>query len=77
MKNDIWCNPLPLENYPVGMLSPARRQVSPKAAGEYAGNIRDFREMADPEQYREMCSRGARVHRIKNNFTTKRKKVTK
>ena len=49
MKNDIWCNPLPLENYPVGMLSPARRQVSPKAAGEYAGNIRDFREMADPE----------------------------
>ena len=30
-----------------------------------------------PEQYREMCSRGARVHRIKNNFTTKRKKVTK
>ena len=33
--------------------------------------------MAYPEQYREMCSRGARVHRIKNNFTTKRRKVTK
>ncbi|MBO7329941.1 MAG: hypothetical protein J6W00_14360 [Lentisphaeria bacterium] len=49
MKNDIWCNPLPLENYPLGMLAPGRRPVSEKAADNYVGKIRDFRELADPE----------------------------
>ena len=43
MKNDIWCNPLPLENYPLGMLAPGRRPISEKAADNYVGKIRDFR----------------------------------
>ena len=46
---DCWCNPLNLENYPIGFLAPSRRKLSPKAVMDYSGPPRDFREMADPE----------------------------
>ncbi|MBE6357158.1 MAG: hypothetical protein E7058_08625 [Lentisphaerae bacterium] len=46
---DIWCNPLTLENYPIGFLAPGRIGINPKAAGNYSGPQRDYREMADPE----------------------------
>lgn len=44
------CNPLSLENYPLGFLSPSRLK---KEGGSppvlFQGPVRDFREMADPE----------------------------
>lgn len=46
---DIWCNPLVLENYPVGILAPGRVGIRPKAAADFSGPQRDFREMGDPE----------------------------
>ena len=46
---DTWCNPLVLANYPIGFLAPSRRGLSPDRAGDFAGPMRDFREMADPE----------------------------
>ena len=48
-KSDIWCNPLALENYPVGFLAPSRYEYRKVPAGDFAGPVRDFREMADPE----------------------------
>lgn len=49
MKNDIWCNPLALENYPFGLLAPGRCQGRQGAASSFIGPVRDFRELADPE----------------------------
>ena len=46
---DIWCNPLPLENYPVGFLAPGRYEYSSGCSRGFMGPQRDFREMADPE----------------------------
>ena len=46
---DTWCNPLTLENYPIGFLAPSRRGITPKSAPDFSGPARDFREMADPE----------------------------
>ena len=46
---DCWCNPLDLENYPIGFLSPGRKKLSPQDFMNYSGPPRDFREMADPE----------------------------
>ena len=50
LPEDTWCNPLPLENYPCGMLAPGRhgKEIGLSPSG-FNGPIRDFRELADPE----------------------------
>lgn len=47
---DIWCNPLMLENYPAGFFAPSRQEERKEDnKWGFLGDVRDFREMADPE----------------------------
>ena len=47
------------------------KHTHPKAAAWQTKVARD--RIKYPEEYRLLCSTGARVHNIKNNFTKKRK----
>ena len=49
LPEDVWCNPLPLEHYPCGMLAPGRFGKDAKSPSGFIGPVRDFRELADPE----------------------------
>lgn len=45
---DIYCNPLPLPDYPEGMFSPSRYGKVDRES-DFMGSPRDFRELADPD----------------------------
>ncbi|OQC15007.1 MAG: Arabinoxylan arabinofuranohydrolase precursor [Lentisphaerae bacterium ADurb.Bin082] len=49
LPNDIFCNPLPMPDYPVGICAPSRRGKDAQNDKYFIGPVRDFRELADPE----------------------------
>lgn len=46
---DIFCNPLPMPDYPTGICAPSRIGESAKKDNYFIGPVRDYRELADPE----------------------------
>lgn len=49
LPEDTWCNPLVLENYPIGFLAPGRVGKNSGSMANFNGPARDFRELGDPE----------------------------